>query len=340
MNKTTSFNQDGETFSYALLCEALDKCSQSILLLNAEADIIYSTPHVEKISGYKAEDLIGTNAFKYFLQGDVPSAKEYHEILLGQADYTGSALVQVVHKNGHAIWIEAIAKNVMHNPTLNCILVFLRQSSDDKSRYENLITQSIIRAKEEEREFLATELHDNINQIISTSRLLIDAARTGGNREELLRLSSEHLQMATNEIRKLSHSMVSYDLQQFGLQHAVGSFVDTVSKGTGIFFTFLFEPGIEQLTSEQNLHLYRVIQESVNNIIKHAEASRVLIRISREEKIMTLLIEDNGKGFSFNDIKPGMGMASIRNRVKLLEGHLHITAPKGQGTSIEIHFPM
>jgi signal transduction histidine kinase len=219
-------------------------------------------------------------------------------------------------------------------------LVFLRQSSDDKSRYENLITQSIIRAKEEEREFLATELHDNINQIISTSRLLIDAARTGGNREELLRLSSEHLQMATNEIRKLSHSMVSYDLQQFGLQHAVGSFVDTVSKGTGIFFTFLFEPGIEQLTSEQNLHLYRVIQESVNNIIKHAEASRVLIRISREEKIMTLLIEDNGKGFSFNDIKPGMGMASIRNRVKLLEGHLHITAPKGQGTSIEIHFPM
>ncbi|HEU4902009.1 MAG TPA: sensor histidine kinase [Flavisolibacter sp.] len=201
--------------------------------------------------------------------------------------------------------------------------------------------QAVTAAREQEREMLAAELHDNVNQIITASKLLVDAARHTPSPDELLRLASVSLQSATDEIRKLSYSMVGFDLQEQGLAFAVDALLATISRAGAITLRSTFdETAVAVLTADQQQHVYRLIQEGVNNIIRHAAATHAEITLTRQEELIYLVIADNGKGFSENSRKPGVGLASMTNRVKLLGGHFHVRAPEGQGTTIEIHFPV
>jgi signal transduction histidine kinase len=169
--------------------------------------------------------------------------------------------------------------------------------------------------------------------------MLIDRARRNPNREELLQMSSKNLQLAADEIRKLSYSMVTYDLQEFGLSLAVDALINNISKaGTVNFQTLLDENALDGLTPDLQLQLYRIIQESINNILRHAEATLAEINLTRKDDLLYLTITDNGKGFSMQKLKPGVGLSSITNRVKVIGGHFHLRSPQGKGTTIEIHF--
>jgi PAS domain S-box-containing protein len=322
-----------------LLNELLKRSSQAILLLDTDAEIIFCSSGMQSITGYTCEELTGRTAFDFFHPDDLPAAKQQHQQITGLHENAAS-LIQIRNKEGHMIWIDVVVNNMLHVPGIEALFVLLKKSSD-VSAEERKLVQAVAQAKEQEREFLATELHDNINQIITATKLLVDTARYNSNKEELLQLSSDNLQLVADEIRKLSYSMVSYDLQEFGLSFAVNAFITTISRGCPVRFrTTLEQQVLEVLTSDQQLQLYRIIQESINNIIRHAQASLADITLTGKDGLVYLTISDNGKGFSMNRLKPGVGMASITNRVKILKGHFHVRAPQGKGTTIEIHFPV
>jgi PAS domain S-box-containing protein len=324
----------------ALLNELLKRTGHAIVLLNTEAEILFCSQSITAVTGFEEEELVGKTAFDFFHPADLPAARQQHHFLTEEDANASASLIQVRNKEGHMIWIDVVVKNLLHVPEINALFVLLKKSSDAETEERNLV-RAVTDAKEQEREFLAMELHDNINQIITATKLLVDAARTTYGEEELLRLSSDNLQTVAEEIRKLSYSMVSYDLQQFGLSAALKALIATVSKGGPVSFrTRLDTTAITLLTADQQLQLYRIIQEGMNNIIRHAGATEAEISITQAEALIYVVISDNGKGFSVNRLKRGVGLSSMTARVKLLRGHFHIRAPQGTGTTIEIHFPM
>jgi PAS domain S-box len=324
----------------ALLNELLKCSSHAVVLLNEDAEIIFSSESLESITGYSIDELKGKTAFDFFHPDDLTAAREQHNYLTGLNENTATSVIQIRNKKGEMIWIDVVVKNLLHVPAISALFVLLKKSSDVGTEERKLL-KAVTDAKEQERQFLASELHDNINQMIGATKLLVDTARRRANKEELLQLSSAHLQMVTDEIRKLSYSMVSYDLQEFGLKFAVNAFITMMSMGCAVkFHVTMEEEALTFLTVDQQLQVYRIIQEGTNNIIRHAKATDAEITISSLEDLIYLVIKDNGKGFSVTKLKPGIGLSNITNRIKLLRGHFHVRAPKDIGTTIEIHFPV
>ncbi|HEX8331065.1 MAG TPA: PAS domain-containing sensor histidine kinase [Segetibacter sp.] len=331
-------NEDG--LSDAVLNEVLTRSSQAIVLLNNEAVISYCSKHVTQITGYEPEEVVGISAFNFFQTIDIPASKQHHELLLQEKGHAASAVTQIKHKDGSMVWLDLSVNNFLHQPPINSVFVLFKKSTSKDQAEEVKLADAITHAKEEEKEFLASELHDNISQIIVVSKFYVDAAIKGNKKEELLDLCSQNLKLAIDEIRKLSYSLVSFDLQEFGINYAITSFISAMKTTGAINFNLDLEPGIESiLETDKKLHIYRIIQEAINNVLKHAEATRVDILLKVKGDLIYLTIKDNGKGFKMNKVKPSVGLSSIKNRVKLLKGHFHITAPEQQGTNIEIHFP-
>jgi len=339
MSKAVKFQYEKPDYK-ALLAEVLKRSSEAVVLLNADAEILFCSESIEASTGYTMEDLIGRSAFDFFHSSNLASVKLHYQYLIQQKGRASASVIQIRHQQGYMTWIDAEVQNLLHAEHVNAVLVLLKDSCD-AGIHERKLVQAVMEAREQEREFLATELHDNINQVITATKLLVDSARISIDREELLSLSSTNLQLAIEEIRKLSHSMVSYDLKEFGLAFAITSFLETLSKCcTVIFEITLDEEAVAALSAGQQLQVYRIIQEASNNIVRHSGASFAEVQLTRQQELVSMVIRDNGKGFSIHGLKRGMGLYSITNRVKLLRGHFHLQSEEGAGTIIETHFPI
>lgn len=334
-------NTKPETARYqALVEELLTHSAQAVVLLNAEAEIIFCSQTITVLTGYEPGALLGKTAFDFFQLAGLPAAWKQYLHFTKYKDNASVSLLQLRNRQGQLLWVDAVVRNLLEVEGINALLVLLKKSCDAGTEERKLV-QAVTAAREQERELLAAELHDNVNQIITASKLLVDAARLTPFPDELLRLASVNLQSAADEIRKLSYSMVGFDLQEQGLAFAVDAFLATISRvGAVTFRASLDETAMTVLTADQQRHVYRLIQEGVNNIIRHAAATHAEITLTRQGELIYLVLADNGKGFSRTRQKPGVGLASMTNRVKLLRGHFHVRAPEGRGTTIEIHFPV
>jgi signal transduction histidine kinase len=145
-----------------------------------------------------------------------------------------------------------------------------------------------------------------------------------------------------DELRRIQFNLHPYEVEKLGLTKAIKSIIDRVSKSTGIKFT-IEEDFIDKIFSEENeIHLYRIIQEAVNNIVKHSSATEAGIIINRTYENIFITISDNGRGFSKSNAlrKNSMGLSGISERVKLLEGNLEINSESGNGTVLRIRLPV
>ena len=338
-NSETIQKQESALYK-ALLSEVLKRSSSALVLLNTEAEIRWSSSGAAAITGYSCEELVGESVFDFFHPGDLPAARRQLNYLTNGHGNASAFVLRIRDKNGEMRWIDVVVHNLLHVHEVHALLVFLKTSHDGAAD-ERALALAVTAAKEQEREFLATELHDNVNQVLTATKLLVDLVRMNSEGDELLKIASDNLKLASEEIRKLTYSMVSYDLQEFGLSFAFRTFINTVSRASELtFHTRLEEDALHVLTADQQLQVYRILQEGITNIIRHAEATLAEIVLSRNADRIYLTISDNGKGFPMNRVKPGVGLSSITHRVKVLEGHFHVRAPEGKGTFIEIHFPM
>jgi signal transduction histidine kinase len=204
----------------------------------------------------------------------------------------------------------------------------------------DLVSRAIIQARENEREEIAKELHDNINQLIMASKLMIDTARNEAeNRRELLKKSSDTLNEAIGEIRKLSYSMTITRKKDFGLLEAIGKLVYMISLSKHTRVVLKYNRVVEELLDlNQKIQVYRIIQEQFTNIAKHAEASKVVLLIGRKQDIVRIKIKDNGIGFDVCQKRNGIGLSNIGKRVEKLNGGLNIQSAINEGSTLDVWF--
>jgi len=208
---------------------------------------------------------------------------------------------------------------------------------------QEIATKGVIEAEERERKRIAAELHDGIGQLMSAAKMNLSAIRseigfsTPAN-EQNYNKALDLVDESCREIRNVSHNIMPNALLKSGLNNAIRAFLDKID--SRVLKVNLHVEGInERLDSNVETVLYRVIQECVNNVIKHAKASRLDISIIKDHDGMSITIEDNGVGFNTQNISKfdGIGLKNIQNRIQYLKGTVEWDAAEGRGTIVSIH---
>jgi signal transduction histidine kinase len=201
--------------------------------------------------------------------------------------------------------------------------------------------QSMINGQETERTRIARDLHDGLGGVFSTVKMHYSTLQheTPAVRDNpIYKKTLELINNAADELRKVAHNMMPEVLMKVGLIEALEDFCNMVSAGKQLRVNLQSYGMEKRLSSSTEVMLYRIIQELVNNIIKHANANAAIIQINRDGDRLSLTIEDNGKGFNLREAeeKQSMGMATVRSRVDYLNGKLTIDSRKGVGTTVMI----
>jgi len=213
-------------------------------------------------------------------------------------------------------------------------------------RQQEQATRAVIKAEEDERQRIARDLHDGVGQMMSAAKMNLSAFESGMSFtapaqrvefEKIIGLVDE----SCKEIRAVSHNMMPNALLRNSLASAIRDFIDKI-EGRSLKIHFFAEGIDERLDADVEIVLYRVIQECVNNVIKHAEATSLDITIIRDKDGISATIEDNGKGFDTKESSrfEGIGMRNIITRVEYLKGTVEFDSSPGRGTAVGIHVPL
>jgi len=203
--------------------------------------------------------------------------------------------------------------------------------------------QATIDGQEKERREIGRELHDNINQHLTTTRLYLEVAKDKAEGEALIMISKAHkgLMDIVTEIRLISQSLVPPSLSDIGLIESIEDLCEPLKSMHTFLIDFQHHQFNEALLPENmKLMLFRIIQEQVNNIVRHSNARQILIRLQTISARVNLSIADNGKGFDPATVKKGLGLDNISNRAGLFGGKLTIDAAPGKGCSIYVTIPL
>ena len=206
-----------------------------------------------------------------------------------------------------------------------------------KVEEQKKITKAEITGQEKERQLIGTELHDNINQQLATVKLYLDMARSDENmRLPMVEKTEVVVQKVIDEIRSLCKSIIPPTLKDIGLEEALRDLLDSYS-GVGKFKThFNCTVPLNELEEDLRFTLFRITQEQLNNISKHADAENAWVSFVLENGTLVLTIRDDGKGFNPAEATMGLGLSNIRNRLQLYNGKLEMETAPGRGTEIRI----
>lgn len=219
----------------------------------------------------------------------------------------------------------------------------LKLESERYIRATRATAEAVVDAQEKERADIGFELHDNVNQILSTSRFYLDLAVVNEpERLDLVKRSSEGLAKAVNEIRKISRSLVPASITDLGLVASIEDLVDSLIVTGKLKVEFYHIGEIEEIAGKNKLVLFRIIQEQVTNVLKHADATHLVIELVIDKAVISLSITDNGKGFEnqVEKTKKGFGLYNIVNRAELLSGKVSIVSSPGKGCKLNIVLPV
>jgi signal transduction histidine kinase len=208
-------------------------------------------------------------------------------------------------------------------------------------------SRSLIELQEKERKRIAGELHDSIAQnilIIKNSALIgLRLKKSPLKMAKYLTEISEYASLTLQDIRKVSQNLRPVLLDRLGLTESLRHLTGTISSVTSIQAIASIDQIDNLLNKEAEINLFRVVQESLNNIIKHSQATQAEISVKKYAKKIRILIKDNGKGMntSHSDARSdvGMGLVVMAERIKMLDGTLQITSFSGNGTSIQVEIP-
>ncbi|MDR2271504.1 MAG: sensor histidine kinase [Sphingobacterium sp.] len=204
---------------------------------------------------------------------------------------------------------------------------------------------AMLAGEEKERTRLARDLHDGLGGLLSSTKLGLSSISTSGPEEHSIKdgitRSIELLDDAVDELRRLAHNLMPDLIVKYGLQEALQDYAARMSQAScQVECEFLqFE---SKLSVEHQISLYRIIQEVVNNALKHAEASNIFIQLSMYDERLHITIEDDGKGFDTAkvDLQHSAGMHNIQSRLSFLHGEMKVISAIDEGTTIEIEMPV
>lgn len=341
---------DNEPDQTELLSMAAQRSPSSVIYTDANRKVIWVNKSFTRNTGYSLKDVKGK------IPGQLRQGKDTSQDTIAYTrkqlseNKTAECEILYYRKDGKPIWMKlhivpvltvngqveyylGIAANLTQQKELE------KKLSQQRAEEQRNILQNSIKAQEKERNLLGRELHDNINQLLSASLLYNAMIKEKSTAKALSELQEKIIQSAIHEIRALSHRLITPDsgtdfkediknlVSQVFLDNSVSVNVQLPKHLTGL------------LNTEYKLQLFRITQEQFTNIIKHANASRVTIELSKTENDLVLTITDNGTGVDPALAGNGIGLSNIANRCKLIYASYTVNTSKRKGFSLLIKIP-
>jgi signal transduction histidine kinase/Flp pilus assembly protein TadD len=208
-----------------------------------------------------------------------------------------------------------------------------------------LAAQSVIVGQENERKRIAQELHDGIGVLLSTASIHfsnVEESSTDEKTAELLNKANKLLKQAGGEVRKISHDMMPGVLSKFGLQEALEDIFENVEDAGSISVDCRVDLADEKLNENTEIILYRIVQEILNNSLKHAHANHISFSMEKEDNTIVIHYKDDGDGFAQSEMQStkSLGLSGIKSRIDFLNGQMKLTSSPGNGVAYEIRIPL
>lgn len=326
--------------------------SDMTAVLDEQGNIKYISPTSFAISGYNPDELIGRNVFDFMHEADMDELVAELQNVANSTNSGEPTLHRFRTKSGAWIWLESKGMNMMANSHVGGIIINARDVTEriyleerlsiEEHDRQRAITSAVIKAQEGERSQLGRELHDNVNQVLTTVKLYTEMICDGiGDQKELVKKAGHHLQDCIDEIRSISKRLSAPTLGEISLEDSIKELIESINLTNRIEIVYAGQ-GITGLQIPQELHLaiYRIIQEQLNNIIKYAGASQVCITLKRKETVLNLYITDNGKGFDLTAKRTGIGITNMRTRAENQNGVFRLESEPGKGCRLQVQFPL
>lgn len=209
---------------------------------------------------------------------------------------------------------------------------------------EKIIEKAIIQAQEKERQQIGMELHDNVNQILSASKLYLGMAEdVAEDKARLLEMSNTvrtYINSAITEIRKLSHQLAPSFFKDISLREIIQSLMVNLEEANPFRIHLTIDEKANAISKEIQVNLYRVIQEQLTNISKHADAKNCWVSIKVDKENVELSVKDDGRGFDVRKVRSGIGLENIKRRTKVFSGDYTCLSAPGKGCEIKVAIPL
>ena len=221
-----------------------------------------------------------------------------------------------------------------------------KQQETNEEIYNLMLSQQekIEEARVIEKKHISQELHDGVLGRLFGTRLSLDSLNMSAS-EDAIKARSRYiddLKNIENDIRKVSHELNTDFVSGSGFLDIIKSLLETQTAAYNLQYEFQYDDAItwEDVSNKNKIHIYRILQESLHNIYKHANANLVKIGIELKNNVILLTITDDGTGFDVNKAKAGIGLKNINARVKEIDGELKIQSEKNYGTTVKIRVPV
>ncbi len=329
-------------FELASVGFSITSVDMRILAVNSE----YS-----RILGYSREELLEKTWAELTFPEDIKANQLiFQQAIAGKIDaYTVNK--RFVRKDGRMIHATVSARCVRRPDGAPDYFVSLlldtterEQAIEHEQRARAEYTLQLIASQEAERTRIAGELHDSLGQSLSLIKnhaqlLLLNKKLDAGIRDEIQTIS-DNMSTAIAEMRRISQDLHPYQLDHLGLTGALEALVEGADGASSVVFRKKFDNVDDVFSRDAAASLYRIVQEAVNNLLKHASASNARVALERDLREAQLLIEDDGCGFNPENTGGGMGLKNIAERARMLGGRLKLDSKPGYGTRIEITIPI
>jgi signal transduction histidine kinase len=217
----------------------------------------------------------------------------------------------------------------------------IRELEKDK---QLVAVDSMLKGQEEERSRLAKDLHDGLGGLLSGVKFSLSNMKDNliitPENMAVFERSLDMIDTSIKELRRVAHNMMPEMLTKFGLDEAVKEYCNTINATKLLAVKYQSHGMVSRIDKSTEIIVYRIIQELLNNTLKHAAATEIFVQLIREDSRLNVVVEDNGKGFdaSLPENSKGAGLANIRSRVEYLKGQLDIHSEQGKGTLVNIEF--
>ena len=329
---------------------------QAIVATDLDGKVIYWNNGAEKIYGWSVAEATGQNIRE--LTPSLQAREEGNEIMsvLEKGNsWSGEFVVKrkdgvdfpvfvtnspIYDQQGKLAGVIGVSNDISERKNAEHELKILEeQILNQKVQQQKKISRAIIKAQEQERNRIGQELHDNITQILAGTKLFLsNAALKHESISALINYPIQLIENSIDEIRLLSSKHVT-PLRNVNLKELVEVLVNNLNKSTSIKTSLVYNVSTAMLEDEFKLNIYRIIQEQINNIVKHAAPQHVIIVIEETGRLINIEVKDDGKGFDLNIKRKGIGISNMINRIESFNGKIIIESAIGSGARINVSMP-
>lgn len=327
--------------------------------------ILYANDKYCHITKYSMSGLLGKQLFYNNMGGEenviyhhIKDPRRKKEVWQGEifdhaSDGTGFwldvTLMPIIDKNAQVYQYMVICTDITQRKKTERELRLLLEERIRRQEAEQKIkSYSIINGQEKERKRVAAEIHDGIGQMLTSLRIKIEMMENGHPQlQKDISQITEQLKSIIHETRRICSDLLPSVLEDFGLSAAIKELI-RINADSNISIVFEDNIYAEGLDKEIETGIYRIVQEAINNAIKHSNGDQVFLHVDNDAEYVNVIIEDNGVGFIFDENKlfsseytgKANGLRNMHERAELLGGMLNITSEQGKGTIIQVEIPL